>query len=93
MHHPQLVQSPNINDCLKVKIDVHAESQLLTKLLLRVSVRELHNRLVSNAENGGLKESIDAENNIIIRYSTIRYVHYCHPNFFFNVDIKLYVWL
>ena len=55
MHHPQVLQSPIINDCLKVNIYGHTEPQLVPKLLLHVSVRELHNNLVSEAENGGPK--------------------------------------
>ena len=55
MHHPQVVQSPIVNDCLKVKIDGHTERKLVTKLLLQVSVRELHNNLVSTTIDGGLK--------------------------------------
>ena len=55
MHHPQVLQSPIVNDCLKVKNDGHTEPQLAPKLLLHVSVRELHNNLVSDTENGGLK--------------------------------------
>ena len=55
MHHPQVVQSPIINDCLKVKIDGHTELQLFTKHLFQVSVRELHNNLVSDVDNGGIK--------------------------------------
>ena len=39
MHHPQVVQSPNVNDFLKVKIDGHTEPQLVPKLLLHVSIR------------------------------------------------------
>ena len=39
MHHPQVVQSPIVNDCLKVKIDGHTEPQLVPKLLLQLSVR------------------------------------------------------
>ena len=39
MHHPQVVQSPIVNDCLKVNIHVHAEPQLVPKLLLHVPVR------------------------------------------------------
>ena len=31
MHHPQVVQSPAVNDCLKVKIDGHTEPQLVPK--------------------------------------------------------------
>ena len=29
MHHPQVVQSPIVNDYLKVKIDGHTEPQLV----------------------------------------------------------------
>ena len=55
MHHPQVVQSPIVNDCLKVKIDGHTEPQLVPKLLLHVSIRELHNNLVSYTDYGGIK--------------------------------------
>ena len=53
MHNPQVVQSPIVNDCLKVNIDGHTEPQLVSKLLLHVSVRELHNSLVSDPVDGG----------------------------------------
>ena len=66
MHHPQVVQSPIVNDCLKVKIDGHTEPKLVPRFLFQVSVRELHNNLVSNSDNGGLKEERDGDNNIII---------------------------
>ena len=72
MHNPQVVQSPIVNDCLKVNIDGHTEPQLVSKLLLHVSVRELHNSLVSDPVDGGLKEARDTENNIIISDSTLR---------------------
>ena len=49
MYHPQVVQSPIVNDGLKVKIDGHTEPQLVPKFLLQVSIRELHNNLVSDA--------------------------------------------
>ena len=45
--HPQVVQSPISNDCIKVVLDDQTEPQLVPKLLLQVSVRELHNSLVS----------------------------------------------
>ena len=38
MHHPQVVQSPNLKDSLKVNIDGHTEPQLVLKFLLQVSV-------------------------------------------------------
>ena len=72
MHHPQVVQSPIANDFLKVKIDGHNEPQLVTKFLLKVSVRELNKNLVSDTDDGVLKESRDAENNIVISDSTLR---------------------
>ena len=72
MHHPQVVQSPIVNDCLRVKIDGHTEVQVVPKLLLQGCVRELHNNLVSNADNGGLKEERDEDNNIIISDYTLR---------------------
>ena len=55
MRHPQVRQSPIVNDCLRVKIDGHTEPQLVTKLLLHVSVREHHKNIVSDTDNGGLK--------------------------------------
>ena len=74
MYHPQVVQSPIVNDCLKVKIDSHTETQLVPKLFLHVSVRELHNNLVSYTKDGGLKKQ---EMKMIISSSVIlHYVHY-----------------
>ena len=70
MHHPKFVKSPIFNDFLKLNIDGHTEPQLVPKLLLKVSVRELHNRLVSDSVDRGIKEAINAENNIIISDST-----------------------
>ena len=71
MNHPQVVQSPIIHDRLKVNIYSHAELHIILKLLLQVSVRELHNSLVIDTKDGGLKEKKDAENNIIISDSTL----------------------
>ena len=72
MHHPQVVQSPIVNDCLKVKFHGYTEPQLLPKLLLQVSVREIHNNLVSATKDGGLKEAIDEDDNIVISDSKLR---------------------
>ena len=40
-------------------------------MLLQFSVWELHNSMVSPPEEGGLKEEIDEDNNIIISDSTL----------------------
>ena len=42
------------------------------RFLLQVYLRELHNIMLSLPEEGGLKESKDADNNIIIIDSTLR---------------------
>ena len=72
MHHPQVVQSPIVNDCLKVIIDGPTRPQLVPNLLLQVSIRELHNSLVSDPVDYGLKKARDAENKIIISDPTLR---------------------
>ena len=70
--HPQVVQSPISNDCLKVIFDDQIEPQLVPKLLLQVSVRELHNSLVSDPNDGGIKDAREEVNNTIISDSTLR---------------------
>ena len=70
--HPQVVQSPISNDCLKVVLYDQTEHQLVPKLLLQLSVRELNNILVIYTNDGGLKDVRDEENNIIISDSTLR---------------------
>ena len=66
------MQSPIANDCLKAKIDSYTELQFFTKLLLQVSVRELHNNILSNTKYGGLKKARDEDDIILISDSTLR---------------------
>ena len=70
--HPQAVHSPISNDCLKVMLYYQTEPQLVPKLLLQVSVRELHNSLVSDPNDGGLKDTRNKDGKIIISDSTLR---------------------
>ena len=70
--HPQVFQLPISNDCLKVLLDDQTEPQLVPKLLLQVSVRELHNSLVSDTNDGGLKDTRNEDVKIIISDSTMR---------------------
>ena len=72
--HPQVFQSPISNDCLKVMFDDKTEPQLVPKFLLQVSVRELHNILVSDPNDIGLKYSRDEDDNIIISYFKLCYL-------------------
>ena len=53
-------------------LDDHTEPQLVPKLLLKVSVRELHNILVSDPNDGGIKDARDEDGNIIISNYTLR---------------------
>ena len=52
-------------------LDDYTETQLVPKLLLQVSVRELHNSHVSDPNYGGLKDAKDEYDNIIISDSTL----------------------
>ena len=56
INHPQVVQSPIANYCLKMNIDGPNIPQIVPKLLLQVSVRELHNILASDPADGVLKK-------------------------------------
>ena len=69
--HPQVVQSPISNDRIKVVLDDQTEPELVPKLLLQVSIRELHNRLVSDTIDSGLKDARYKDGNIIISDSTL----------------------
>ena len=60
------MQYPIANNLLKVSIGGHYEPKFVSKLLLKVSVQELHNIMVSPPEEGGLKEARYVDNNIII---------------------------
>ena len=70
--HPQVVQSPISNDCLKVMLDDQIEPQLVPELLLQVSIRELHNSIVSDLNDGGIKDARDEYGKIIISDSILR---------------------
>ena len=72
MHHPEVVQSPIVNDFLKVKMYGHTEPQLVSKSLFQMSVREPHNNFVSTTKYDGLKEARDEYGNIIISDSILR---------------------
>ena len=53
-------------------LDDHTEPQLVSKLLLHVSVRELHDSLVSNTNDGGIKYALDEDGKTFLSDSTLR---------------------
>ena len=76
--HPHVVQSPISNYCLKVVFDDQIEPQRVPKLLLQVSVRELHNSLVSDPNDCGINYARDEDGKIMI--SDSHCVYCCHLN-------------
>ena len=68
----RVVQSPISTYCLKFLLDNQTEPQLVPKHLLQVSVRELHNSLVSYPNDGGLKDARDKDGKIISSDYTLR---------------------
>ena len=52
--------------------DGQTEPQLIPKCLLQVSVRELHNSLASDPNDGGIKYARGEDDSIIISDSTLR---------------------
>ena len=70
--HPQDVQSLISNDYLKVMFDYQSEPQLVPKLLLQVSVRELNNSIVSDPNDYGLKDARNEDGKNIINDSILR---------------------
>ena len=69
--HPQVVQSPISNYCHNVISDDQTEPQLVPKFLLQVSIRELHNSLVSDTNYVCLKNDRYEEKHIIISNYTL----------------------
>ena len=65
------MQSPIADYCIKVSIGGHYELKLVTKLLLQVFIRKLHNIMVSPLKEGGIRQARDTNNNIIIRDYTL----------------------
>ena len=89
--HHKVGQSPIYNDCLKVLLVDQTEPQLVPKLLLQVSMRELHNIFVSDPNDGGMKYARDEDGNIIISDSTL---HLLLPPQLKKIQtLQDYVWL
>ena len=75
LDHPHVIDSPISNDCLWIKDPEAPEGRRrVGKLLLEISVRELHNDLLDTPENGGLAEARDESGNILISDTALRYL-------------------
>jgi hypothetical protein len=70
--HPHVIQSPITNDTLLI---VNQETGIMIhvpKLLIEISIRELHNDLLKLPESGNLAEARDVEGKVIISDSVLR---------------------
>ena len=72
IQHSQVVHPPIENQCRKVTIESHYETQIVPKLLPQVYIKELHNIMLIPTEESGIEEAVYVENNMIITESTIR---------------------
>jgi hypothetical protein len=70
--HPQVIQSPITNDTLLLPDRETGVVMRVPKLLIEISIRELHNDLIESPESGGLAEARDAEGRVIISDSVLR---------------------
>ena len=71
--HPQVVASPFANDTLKIPDPEDPNQKIRAgKLLLQVSMRELHNDLLSEDETVGLKEARDENGKVLISDTALR---------------------
>ena len=57
INHPQVIKSPIANDCIKVQQPSTGKKESVPKLLLQVSVRELHNDMLKDPAEGGLMQA------------------------------------
>ena len=72
LQHHQVLQFPIANFRFRLSIEGQSETQLVPKTLLHVLVIELNNSIFSPPYEGVFKERINADNIIIINYSTLR---------------------
>ena len=71
--HNMVIQSPIANDTLLVRDPNNPSRKIrVNKLLLQIPVRELHNNLLSEDPNIGLKGAVDRNGNVLISDTGLR---------------------
>jgi hypothetical protein len=74
LNHPHVVDSPIARDTLLIKDPETGKKVRTGKVLLEVSVRELHNDLLDLPANGGLDCAKNAEGKVLISDTALRYL-------------------
>ena len=74
-NHPNVVSSPSVKDVIHVKVtkdDGTTEKKKMSKLLLQVSICELHDDLMKAEHEGGFKYRFDKNNKPLISDTALR---------------------
>ena len=73
MNHPNVVESPITNETLLIHNLVTGQKERVSKLLLQISIRELHNNdMLLPPDEGGFKEARDETGNVRISDTALR---------------------
>ena len=72
MNHPNVVESPITNETLLIHNLVTGQKERVSKLLLQISIRELHNDMLLPPDEGGFKEAWDETGNVRISDTALR---------------------
>ena len=72
MNHPNVVESPITNETLLVRNLVTGQKERVNKLLLQISIRELHNDMLLPPDEGGFKEAWDETGKVRISDTAMR---------------------
>ena len=73
LRHPLVIQSPIAKDCIKIPIPGTTDHEIKPKMLLQCSVRELHNDLVKDSNDGGCSAA-RKDGKIIVSDTALRYM-------------------
>jgi hypothetical protein len=71
LDHPHVINSPIAKDTLLVR-NSEGIKERVSKLLLEIPIRELHNDLILPPREGGLADARDASGNVIISDTSLR---------------------
>jgi hypothetical protein len=74
LNHENAIASPIAKDTLLVLSKETGEKEGVGKLLLEISVRELHNSLIGLVEDGGLASARDANGKVLTSDTALRYM-------------------
>jgi hypothetical protein len=70
--HPNVVESPIAGETIWVRNLETGEREQVAKLLLQITIRELHNDMLLSPEKGGFKEAKDEVGNVLISDTALR---------------------